>query len=65
MLNPHTLQPGQEQHEYYKSRATRRRLCQYDYRDMDGKLFSCVMPTLADCRKSRDQWNTTRKENQP
>lgn len=61
MLNPYHLLPGQEQHEYYKCRVTNRRLCQYDYRDTDGKLFSCVLPTLADCRRSKNQWNAERK----
>jgi len=29
---------------------------QYDYRDHQGKLFSCVKPTLEKCRESRDVW---------
>jgi hypothetical protein len=29
---------------------------QYDYRTQGGRLFSCVKPTLAKCRKERDNW---------
>ena len=29
---------------------------QYDYRSNDGDLFSCVSPTLAQCREKRDKW---------
>jgi len=56
MLNPKNLLPGQEQHEYYKCRVTRKRRCQYDYRAADGRLFSCVRPTLEACRAARDEW---------
>jgi hypothetical protein len=31
-------------------------LYQYDYRHTDGKLFSCVAPTLEKCREKRDEW---------
>ena len=31
-------------------------LYQYDYRDMDGKLFSTVATTLEICRQRRDKW---------
>lgn len=29
---------------------------QYDYRHTDGELFSCVRPTLKECRHLRDEW---------
>ncbi|MDE6083026.1 MAG: DUF3873 domain-containing protein, partial [Muribaculaceae bacterium] len=29
---------------------------QYDYRHTDGELFSCVAPTLTECRRKRDEW---------
>jgi hypothetical protein len=29
---------------------------QYDYRHTDGKLFSTVAPTLAECRTRRNEW---------
>ena len=29
----------------------------YDYRDTaDNELFSCVKPTLEECRQKRDEW---------
>lgn len=55
-LNPQYLPAGQEQYEYYKCRATKKRLCQYDYRTSDGELFSCVKPTLAEAREACAKW---------
>ncbi len=49
---------GEERHEYFTpafARRTKKRFCQYDYRHMDGELFSCVAPTLAECRRRRDE----------
>ena len=53
-----TTTPGQEQYEYFPAGFGRKRRmwCQYDYRDMDGELFSCVRATLEECRKERDAW---------
>lgn len=56
MLNPKNINLGEEQHEYYKDRITKKRRCQYDYRDSDGELFSCIKITLEDCRAARDAW---------
>jgi len=56
MLDTRAIGPGQEQHEMYTSSFTRSRMCQYDYRDFDGELFSCVKPTLEACRAERDTW---------
>ena len=40
----------------------KRTLVQYDYRHpADGELFSCVKPTLDECRTARDKWLTTKK----
>ena len=50
-----TTAPGQEQYEYFLD-AHKKRRCQYDYRDTDGELFSCVKLTLEDCRLARDIW---------
>ena len=55
MLNPKDISPGEEQHEYYTD-ASKKRRCQYDYRDDDGELFSCVRHTLEDCRLARNIW---------
>jgi hypothetical protein len=58
MLNPQALKPGEEQHEAFISHIGRKskRMVQYDYRDNDGTLFSCVRMTLEDCRNARDIW---------
>ena len=34
---------------------------QYDYRHTDGELFSCVKPTLDECRAARDKWLNAKK----
>lgn len=49
----------EERHEYFTlslSLRRKKRLCQYDYRTADGELFSCVAPTLEECRRRRDEW---------
>ena len=41
----------------------KRTLVQYDYRHpTDGELFSCVKPTLDECRAARDKWLTEKEE---
>ena len=50
---------GEERHEYFTpafARRTGKQFCQYDYRHEDGELFSCVAPTLDECRRKRDAW---------
>ena len=49
---------GSEQFEKFQTGIGRRKrtLVQYDYRASDGELFSCVAPTLEDCRRKRDGW---------
>ena len=39
----------------------KRTLVQYDYRHTDGELFSCVKPTLEECRATRDKWLTAKE----
>jgi len=53
-----TNAPGQEQYETFTMRLGRKpqRMVQYDYRHTNGRLFSCVRPTLEDCRAARDAW---------
>lgn len=34
---------------------------QYDFRAYDGELFSCVKPTLEECRIKRDEWLNTKQ----
>ncbi len=49
---------GTEKYERFQSGIGRRKrtLVQYDYRHTDGELFSCVKPTLDECRAARDKW---------
>ncbi|MBP2626312.1 MAG: hypothetical protein H6Q68_1023 [Firmicutes bacterium] len=58
MLDPKNLKPGQEQHEIFTSRIGRKtaKRIQYDYRNSEGELFSCVGKTLEGCQQLRKQW---------
>ncbi len=49
---------GQEQYKKFSVflGRVRRTNYQYDYRHTNGKLFSCVKPTLKACRAERDKW---------
>ncbi len=52
-----TTPPCTEQYEvFYIGFRPRRKRYQYDYRHTDGELFSCVAPTLTECRRKRDEW---------
>ena len=52
-----TTTPGTEQYEvFYNAYRPRHKHYQYDYRHTDGELFSCVAPTLKECRQRRDEW---------
>ena len=53
-----TTSNGQEQYETFIANGKKR--YHYDYRHTNGKLFSCVAKTLADCRAKRDAWITER-----
>lgn len=59
---PGTEQPlarrpnGREYEVFYNAYRPRRKHYQYDYRHTDGELFSCVAPTLKECRQRRDEW---------
>ena len=58
---------GTEKYEHFQMGIGRRKrtLVQYDYRHTDGELFSCVKPTLDECRIARNKWLTAKegKEN--
>ena len=47
---------GTEKYERFQSGIGRRKrtLVQYDYRHTDGELFTCVKPTLDECRTARN-----------
>ena len=49
---------GTEKYEQFQMGVGRRKrtLVQYDYRHTDGEPFSCVKPTLDECRAARDKW---------
>ena len=47
---------GKENFREYKSPVTKKYYIQYDYRTPEGKLFTCVKPTLEKCREARDNW---------
>ena len=49
---------GTEKYESFQMSIGRKRrtFVQYDYRHTDGELFSCVKPTLDECRRLRDEW---------
>ena len=49
---------GTEKYECFQLGIGRRKrtLVQYDYRHTDGELYSCVKPTLDECRAARDKW---------
>lgn len=51
-----TIEIGQEQYEKFKSRVNKKSYVMYDYRNSEGQLFSCVGPTLEQCRAERDAW---------
>lgn len=59
-----TKTPGQEQYEKFSRRIGRKTktFYSYDYRDLDGELFSCVKPTLEACRAARDAWVKAKEE---
>ena len=55
---------GTEKYERFQLGIGRRKrtLVQYDYRHpTDGELFSCVKPTLDECRAARDKWLTAKE----
>ena len=45
---------GEERYERFKVKTGYQ--YQYDYRSMNGELFSTVATTLDLCRKRRDEW---------
>lgn len=58
-----TTAPGTEQFETFRSSHCGKKTVrvQYDYRAVDGELFSCVCATLAECRRRKEEWMKRRK----
>ena len=54
MLNPKDCQNGQEQFKSWE--RNRKTYIQYDYRDIDGELFSTVKGSIKECRQARNEW---------
>ena len=61
MLDPKYCQRGQEQFEGFVG-GRRGEWVQYDYRHLDGELFSCIKRTLDECRKAKDAWLAMRAD---
>lgn len=52
-----TTAKGTENYETFSpSHRPNQTFFQYDYRHTDGKLFSCVAPSLEKCREKKDSW---------
>ena len=53
-----TTVSGEQYEKFYSSHRGKRVVCiMYDWRDSDtNELFSCVAPTLKECRQKRDGW---------
>jgi hypothetical protein len=65
MLNPKDCKPGQEQSEKYYSYFSKSDRFQYDYRDLNGKLYSACGKTLEEAKEKalRDKERYDRNEN--
>ena len=61
MQSPTFLEIGREQYENYKSRVTKKIYIQYDYRHLDGELFSCIANNLEEAREKRNEWVSKRR----
>jgi hypothetical protein len=69
MLHPQNIGPGQEQYEMFTSPGRAggngKKHCQYDYRDVDGELFSCVAASLEAAREKCRAWREKRQKRAP
>lgn len=55
-MDAHNLKPGHEQKEVFYSHIARKRLIQYDYRHINGDLFSCIAKDSMDAHDKRARW---------
>ncbi len=53
-----TCPAGTENYEFFQVQMGRKKYdkIQYDYRDVDGTLFSCVAQSLEEARFQKSQW---------
>lgn len=60
MLDPKNLKNNSEQFEEFypagKKRIPQNKMVQYDYRNGDGELFSCVAKSLSKAREKCSAW---------
>lgn len=55
MIDMNELQPGCEQMQNFKDHRGKDRI-QYDYRDFDGQVFSCIAGNQEECVARKDAW---------
>jgi len=55
-----TVKAGEEKYKTFNTKRGER--VQYDYRALDGDLFSCVAKTLEAARLRRDEWIVKRNK---
>lgn len=55
-LDANRLSPGESQDQEFVSAVNKRTYIQYDYRDKDGELFSCVRRDIVECIRMRNDW---------
>ena len=54
---------GKENYTTFRStHRSKRTFFQYDYRNKYGELYSTIAPTLAECRKRRNEWLKRKSE---
>jgi hypothetical protein len=56
MIKPSEIKNSSEAFEFYDSSVYRGKMCEYNYRASDGRLFTTVMKTLKKCRQKKDVW---------
>jgi hypothetical protein len=65
MLDAKGLSNGAEQYERFNVKIRGNKWAQrmqYDYRDLDGELFSTIQKTLYDCHKAKDEWTAKKQD---
>ena len=69
MLNQQNLAPGHEQYETFHAPGRMGKpgpeRYQYDYRQLDGELFTCVAASLGEAMRKRNEWLQTQSALMP
>lgn len=50
------VRPGHERHSTFWNPLADGWMVRYTFRDHDGQLFTCTLPTLALCQAARNEW---------